>query len=53
MRECARAQGFPDYVRFAGKLSDKYKQIGNAVPPPLAKALGVEIMKAMGYKVRE
>ncbi len=47
VRECARAQSFPDWVRFFGKLSDKYKQVGNAVPPFLAKAIGLKIMDAL------
>lgn len=39
LRELANATGFPaDYI-FAGSDSDGKKQIGNAVPPPLAKAL--------------
>lgn len=29
VRETARAQGFPDYVHFAGKLANRYRQIGN------------------------
>ncbi len=48
VRESARAQGFPDRVRFSGPLSSRYRQVGNAVPPPLAKALGIEIMRAAG-----
>ena len=51
VRECARAQGFPDSVRFNGKIGDKYKQIGNAVPPILAQAIGLKIMEAMGHKI--
>lgn len=47
VRENARAQGFPDNFRFFGDISDQYKQIGNAVPPPLARALGIELKKAM------
>ena len=45
-RECARAQGIDDNVLFFGKSTNIYKQIGNAVPPPLAKAIGNEIIKA-------
>lgn len=38
-RELARAQGFPDSYEFTGTKSDMIKQIGNAVPTRLAKAL--------------
>jgi DNA (cytosine-5)-methyltransferase 1 len=38
--ENARIQGFPDDWWFAGSLSQQYKQIGNAVPVPLAEAIG-------------
>jgi DNA (cytosine-5)-methyltransferase 1 len=49
VRESARAQGFPDSVRFAGPLSSRYRQVGNAVPPPLGKAIGIEILRAAGH----
>ena len=48
VRECARAQGFPDRVRFSGKLKAKYRQVGNAIPPPLALAIGREFIRTMG-----
>lgn len=47
VRECARSQGFRDDFRFEGSVRDKHRQIGNAVPPPLARALGLEIRKAI------
>ena len=47
VRECARSQGFPDGFKFYGQILDKHRQVGNAVPPPLGKALGLEIRKAV------
>lgn len=46
VRECARSQGFPDDFVFYGEILEKHKQIGNAVPPPMGKAIGIEILKA-------
>lgn len=48
VRECARAQGFPDWVDFAcdTNLQEAYKQIGNAVPVPLGVAIGRSIVTA-------
>ena len=46
-RENARLQTFPDEWGFYGKLSEKYKQVGNAVPVNLAKAIGLQIRKTL------
>lgn len=43
VRECARSQGFPDSYKFFGSIQSKHRQIGNAVPPPLARALGEKL----------
>lgn len=46
-RENARIQTFPDDWKFCGKLSEKYKQVGNAVPVNLAKEIGIQIKNAL------
>lgn len=43
-REYARIQSFPDNWQFEGSTSQVYKQIGNAVPVELAKAVGLSII---------
>ncbi|KAJ2880862.1 hypothetical protein FB639_002739 [Coemansia asiatica] len=51
VRECARAQGFPDTFRLYSydetSVKDMHRQIGNAVPPPLAYALSLELREAL------
>ena len=44
-REAARIQSFPDSYKFVGTKTNIGKQIGNAVPPLLAKAVGESILK--------
>ena len=43
VREYARIQTFPDTYIFEGSMGNQYKQIGNAVPVKLAKAMGIRI----------
>ncbi|GAB2498907.1 DNA cytosine methyltransferase [Pseudoxanthomonas sangjuensis] len=50
VREMARLHGFPDWFRFNETKWHGARQIGNAVPPPLARAVAMQVMKAMGTK---
>jgi site-specific DNA-cytosine methylase len=43
IREAARIQSFPDWFALAGTNSEQYEQVGNAVPPLLARAVGRQI----------
>ncbi len=47
VREAARLQSFPDGFRFCGTMNPAFRQIGNAVPPLLAKALAKEIAEPL------
>ncbi len=47
VRMVARLQGFPDDWEFAGGKTAAYRQVGNAFPPPVAKAVGSEIVSSL------
>ena len=47
MREAARIQSFPDRFRFAGTPSHGFRQIGEAVPPLVARALGRALIRGL------
>jgi DNA (cytosine-5)-methyltransferase 1 len=48
-REAARLHGFPDWFAFYPSKWHAYRQIGNAVCPPLARAIGHAIIQRLGY----
>jgi len=48
VREMARLHGFPDWFRFHTTKWHGARQIGNSVPPPLARAVATEIVHALG-----
>ncbi len=48
VREMARLHGFPDWFRFHVTKWHGARQIGNSVPPPLARAVAGQVIKALG-----
>ena len=47
VRMVARLQGFPDEWAFSGRKTAVYRQVGNAFPPPVARAVGGSIARAL------
>jgi DNA (cytosine-5)-methyltransferase 1 len=50
VREAARLHSYPDWFRFHATKWHGFRQIGNSVPPHLARAVGGQILKALGKK---
>lgn len=53
IREAARLQTFPDSFVFCGSKDKQYQQVGNAVPPMMAKAIAEQVAAILGEKLRE
>lgn len=50
VREAARLHGYPDWFRFHGTNWHGHRQVGNSVPPPLARAAGRALMDSLGVR---
>lgn len=48
VRMVARLQSFPDDWEFTGRKTAAYRQVGNAFPPLVAKAVGISLLEALG-----
>lgn len=49
LKMTATLQGFPEDWLFAGRKTAAYRQIGNAFPPPVAEAIGLEIARVLEF----
>jgi len=48
-RMMARLQGFPDYWQFGNRKTIACRMIGNAFPPPVARAVGLKLKQVLDY----
>lgn len=52
VREAARLHGYPDWFRLAATSWHGHRQVGNSVPPPLARAVATVLLRALGARPR-
>ena len=48
--EVKRLQTFPDDFKFSGSIEQQWRQIGNAVPPLLAKCIANQIIESLNRR---
>ncbi|MGW0764009.1 DNA cytosine methyltransferase [Streptomyces sp. NPDC002676] len=53
VQQAAMIQGFPDGWKFQGRKTARYRQVGNAFPPPVAEAVGRAIAAALRPEYRD
>jgi DNA (cytosine-5)-methyltransferase 1 len=49
VREAARLHSYPDWFRFHSTKWHGFRQVGNSVPPMLARAVAQQVVKSLGY----
>ncbi len=48
VEECLKLQGFPDGFKVVGNQTEQYRQVGNAVPPAMGRAIAAAVRRAVG-----
>lgn len=53
VREMGRLHGYPDWFRFNATKWHGAREVGNSVPPPLARSIGAAVVDALGVKPKK